>query len=365
MQAKWTCVLSISAAMMLGAVNLASAQSYDLIQAAKDEGTLNTIALPHDWCGYGDLIQGFKKKYGITVRETAPEANSAGQLDAIRAAANNAGPDAPDVVDISLSFARVGTEEGLFEPFKVGTWDSIPDDLKDPEGRWVADYYGVIAFEVNTDVVKTLPEDWSDLLGEEYKGAVALSGDPRSSAEAALSVYAAGLAAGAEGGEAVGRAGLGFLADLNAAGNLVPKAGDATSLVSGDTPIVIRWDYIGLADRAGVEEPKIEVVVPKSGVTARTYVQAISAHAPHPNAAKLWMEYLYSDDGQLGWLKGNCHPVRFPDLVEGDKIQPPLAERLPPSDAYGEVTFPSLEDQGAANLVITEEWDATVGAGID
>ena len=62
--------------------------------------------------------------------------------------------------------------------------------------------------------------------------------------------------------------------------------------------------------------PPVEVVVPKSGVVAGVYVQAISAYAPHPNAAKLWMEYLYSDEGQLGWLKGYCHPIRFNDLVK-------------------------------------------------
>ena len=45
--------------------------------------------------------------------------------------------------------------------------------------------------------------------------------------------------------------------------------------------------------------PPVDVVVPKTGVVAGVYVQGISAFAPHPNAAKLWMEYLYSDEGQL------------------------------------------------------------------
>lgn len=365
-QAKWICALSVPAALTLGSVDQASAQSYELIQAAKEEGKLTTIALPHDWCGYGDIIANFKEKYGIEVTETAPDASSSSQLEAIRASAESAGPDAPDVVDVSLSFAQVANEEGLLQPFKVGTWDSIPAELKDPDGHWVADYYGVIAFEVNTDVIKTLPEDWQDLLGDEYRNAVALAGDPRTSAEAALSVYAAGLAVGADGGAAVGQAGLGFFADLNAAGNFVPKAGTAASLAAGDTPVIIRWDYVGLADRnAAGEDSNIAVVVPKTGVVARPYVQAISAHAPNPNAAKLWMEYLYSDDGQLGWLAGNCHPVRFPDLVEGDKIRPAMAERMPPAEAYADVVFPSLEDQGEANRVINEEWDATVGASVE
>ncbi len=365
MQVRWMCVLSIAAPVALMAAPPVSAQSYDLIQAAKEEGTVTTIALPHDWCGYGDIIQGFTDKYGITVKETAPEANSTAQLDAIRASLKNAGPEAPDVIDIGLSFAPAAKQEGLLQPFKVGPWDSIPDAVKDPDGYWYGDYYGVIAFEVNADVVKTLPADWPDLRGEDYKGAVALSGDPRQSAQAAQAVYAAGIAAGAEGGAEAGKAGLGFFADLNAAGNFLPQAGTGASLAEGKTPIVIGWDYVGLADRDSVEQPQIQVIVPKSGVVARPYVQAISAHAPHPNAARLWMEYLYSDDGQLGWLKGNCHPIRFPDLVKQDKIPPALAEGLPPADAYAGVVFPSLADQGAANAAIAEGWETTVGAGVN
>ncbi|MCB1486044.1 MAG: ABC transporter substrate-binding protein [Bauldia sp.] len=359
-------VVSVSAAALAGGASIAEAQSYDLIQAARDEGTLTTIALPHDWCGYGGIIEAFTDKYGIEVHETQPEASSAEQLEAIRASAGDAGADTPDVVDIGLSFAGPARDEGLLAPFKVGSWDTIPEEVKDVEGYWYGDYYGVIAFEVNADIVKEIPEDWPDLLDAAYKGAVALSGDPRSSAQAAQSVYAAGLAADADAdGAAIGKAGVQFFADLNAAGNFVPEAGTAASLIAGKTPIVIRWDYVGLADRDSVEEPRIEVVVPKSGVVARPYVQAISAHAPHPNAARLWMEYLYSDDGQLGWLKGGCHPIRFDDLVKYKKIPEALAATMPPADAYADVVFPSIEDQGAANQTTAEEWETMVGAGVN
>ena len=35
----------------------------DLVAGATAEGMLTTIALPHDWCGYGGVIEGFKAKY--------------------------------------------------------------------------------------------------------------------------------------------------------------------------------------------------------------------------------------------------------------------------------------------------------------
>ena len=101
-----------------------------------------------------------------------------------------------------------------------------------------------------------------------------------------------------------------------------------------------------------------------SGVLAGVYVQAISAYAPHPNAAKLWMEYLYSDEGQLGWLKGYCHPIRFNDMVERGVIPQELLDALPPAESYEKAYFPTLEEQEAAKNVITSGWDSTVGANV-
>jgi len=93
-------------------------------------------------------------------------------------------------------------------------------------------------------------------------------------------------------------------------------------------------------------------------------VQAISAYAPHPNAAKLWMEYLYSDEGQLAWLAGYCHPIRFDDLAKNKKIPQDLLAKLPPAAAYKKALFPTLDEQGAAKDVITKQWDAVVGANV-
>ena len=179
---------------------------------------------------------------------------------------------------------------------------------------------------------------------------MALAGDPRASNQAIQGVYAAGLASGAAGDAAeAGEAGLKFFAELNKAkGNFVPVIGKAASLAQGATPIIIRWDYNALSDRDTLNgNPPVEVVVPKTGVVAGVYVQAISAFAPHPNAAKLWMEYLYSDEGQLGWLKGYCHPIRFNDLAKNGKIPQDLLDKLPPAAAYEKAVFPTLDEQNA------------------
>jgi putative spermidine/putrescine transport system substrate-binding protein len=362
--------IAFSTATAILALSLSSHQAVagaldDLAAAAKKEGELTVIALPHDWCGYGDVIEGFKKKYGLKVNELNPDAGSGDEIEAIKANKGNKGPQAPDVIDVGLSFGPSSKADALVQPYKVSTWDSIPAEAKDADGFWYGDYYGVLAFEVNKDIVKNVPKDWDDLLKPEYKNAVALAGDPRTANQAIQGVYAAGLAKGGAAGKGAGDAGLKFFGDLNKAGNFVPVIGKAAPLAQGTTPIILRWDYNALADRDKLAgNPPVEVVVPKSGVVAGVYVQAISAYAPHVNAAKLWMEYLYSDEGQLLWLKGYCHPIRFNDLAKAGKIPADLLSKLPPADGYAKAVFPSLDEQAAGKESISKGWDSVVGANV-
>ncbi|WP_128515334.1 ABC transporter substrate-binding protein [Tabrizicola thermarum] len=351
---------------LLSATTVSAQSLAEIEAAAKAEGMLTTIALPHDWCGYGDVIAGFKAKYPeISVNELNPDAGSADEIEAIKANKDNKGPQAPDVIDVGLAFGPQAKAEGLTQAYKVATWDEIPEGIKDADGHWYGDYYGVMSFLVNKDLVQNVPQDWADLLKPEYAGQVALAGDPRASNQAILAVLAAGMSTGAAPGEAAGKAGLEFFKQLNDAGNFVPVIGKAGTLAQGTTPIVIMWDYNALAARDTLAgNPPVEVVVPKSGVLAGVYVQAISAYAPQPNAAKLWMEYLYSDEGQLGWLKGYCHPARFNAMVAAGKVPQDLLDALPPAAAYEAAYFPTLEEVDANKAAVTGGWDAVVGANV-
>ncbi len=269
-----------------------------LAAAAQQEGMLTTIALPHDWCNYGEVIDSFKAKYNIEVNELNPDAGSGDEVEAIRANKDNKGPQAPDVIDVGFAFGPSSKEEALVQPYKVSTWDTIPENAKDADGYWYGDYYGVLSFLVNTDVQPSVPQDWADLLKPAYNGQVALSGDPRVSNQAIQTVYAAALANGGSLDDV--QPGLDFFAKLNQEGNLIPLISNNGLVAKGETPVRITWDYNGLAAIDSFEgNPAAQVVVPTSGRFAGVYVQAISAYAPHPNAAKLWMEYLYSDEGHF------------------------------------------------------------------
>ncbi|MFQ3617284.1 MAG: ABC transporter substrate-binding protein [Cyanobacteriota bacterium] len=355
------------AASPAGGLPLTAAEAGGLeaiIERAKAEGELSVIALPDDWANYKEMKASFLQKYPfIKLNDLNPDASSADEIEAIKANRGNNGPQNPDVIDVAFKFGEEAKKEGLLQAYKVATWDTIPAALKDPEGFWFGDYYGVMAFEVNADVVKTLPEDWSDLLKPEYRGQVALAGDPRKSGQAINAVWAAALGNG--GSLEDPGPGLEFFKKMNAAGNLLPVIAKPATIAKGETPIALRWDYNALANRdATGGNPEIAVILPKTGLLAGVYVQAINAFAPRPYAARLWMEHLYSDEGQLIWLKGYSRPVRFDDLNARNVIPADLKAKLPDPAIYEKAAFPTAAQITPANDKITKNWDSVVGADV-
>ena len=277
---------------------------------------------------------------------------------------NNPGPQAPDVIDVGFGFGPQLVEEGITQPYQVSTWDTIPDNVKEPEGHWYGDYYGVLALQTNSDVVENPPDEWVDLLDPQYEGQVALAGDPRTSNQAIQSVFVSALVNGGSLDDAA--PGLDFWADVVTEGNFVPVISTDGTFARGETPITVQWDYLALADRDVFgDNPTTVINVPSDAVWGGVYIQGISAYAPHPNAAKLWMEHLYSDEGQLLWLKGYCHPIRYTDLASRGVIPAEMAAALPPAELYAQAIFPTIAQLSAARELITTQWDTIVGVDVE
>lgn len=332
-----------------------------LLAAAQSEGSLTTIALPHDWANYGEIIETYKSKYNLQVNELNPDAGSADELEAIRANKESKGPQAPDVIDIGVGHTRTALADGLVANYKVSTWDTIPDDVKDPDGYWWGEYYGVLAFEISKDQVDTIPQDWDDLLKPEYKGKVAMAGDVLKSNQSVMTVLAAGLSRSGGNLDEAPEAGLQFWKEMNDAGNFIPVIADQGKIAQGETPIVMEWDYLALANRDALAgNPELEIVVPSTGVVAGPYAGGISAYAPHPYAARLWWEFVMSDEGQLLYLKGYAHPIRYNDMASRGVIPEDLAAKLPPAEAYAKAVFPTVEQLQDYNKRITENWRRVV-----
>ena len=320
-----------------------------LVAAAEEEGELNVIALPRDWANYGELIDTFAEKYDIEVNEDQPTAAS---QDEINAANDLAGTDrAPDVFDLGQSVALANTD--MFAPYKVATFDEIPDEFKDPDGAWVNDYGGYMSIGYDSAKVPDVTAV-TDLLDPAYKGSVALNGDPTQAGAAFSGVV---MAAIADGGSADDIApGVDFFGQLKEAGNFLPVDPDSATIESGQTPVVIDWDYLGAAAAKNVSTWK--TVVPEEAVVAGYYFQAINADAPHPAAARLWQEFLYSDEGQNLWLKGGARPVRGDAMAEAGTIDQALWDALP--EVGGEPVIPTNEQTEKAAAYLAENWSKVI-----
>ncbi|GGE05820.1 ABC transporter substrate-binding protein [Aureimonas endophytica] len=333
------------------------APAADLVAAAKRERVLNTIALSPDWA-FGKLMKDFAARYGVEVNPTNPEGSSAEELQAIRSLKGQ--ERAPDCVDLAPSFARQAVSEGLLQPYKVATWDDIPASVKDAEGHYNGCYYGIISFAANKAVVGTVPRAWADLLKPDYRGMVAMGGNPMRDGSAFAAVMAAALAHGGSFDDIA--PGVEFFARLAAAGNYNPAQTDKGTMVSGQTPIALRWNYLNLSIRdeeAGRTE--FEVVVPNDGAPyGNYYVQGISAFAPHPNLARLWQDYLFSDEGQLGFLAAYAHPIRFGRMLETGTVPEAILARLPSPEAYKQVRFASQAQLDKAKQVVADLWPREV-----
>jgi putative spermidine/putrescine transport system substrate-binding protein len=329
-----------------------------LASQAKKEGHLDTIALPPDWANYGQIIARFQAKYGIPVTNASPNDSSAQENQAIKTLRGQS--RAPDVVDVGPSFAVAGKAAGLYSPYKVATWDTIPATMKDPAGYWYGDYYGVISFGTNLNVQKTPPRDWADLLSPRYHGQVAIDGDPRTAGDAFAAVFAAALANGGSLDDI--EPGINFFARLKKVGNFIPADALPANIAKGSTPIAIIWDYLNLANKKSFAgNPPYAVSIPATGVYGGYYAQAISRYAPHPMAARLWEEFIYSDQGQLLYLAGFTHPARYADLARRGVIPHSLAAQLPPAAAYAGLKFATQAQIAAATKVVLDQWGPKVG----
>ena len=322
-----------------------------LVAAAKAEGKLNVIALPPDWANYGEIIKGFQAKYPeIKITSDQPDASSADEIATAERLKGQAG--APDVFDLGAAVALANTDK--YAAYKVATWDDIPADLKDANGLWVNDYGGYMSIGYDSAKVPA-PTSVADLLKADYKGKVALNGNPTEAGAAFAGVQMVSIAQGGTAADLT--KGVDFFKQLTQAGNFLPVDPTPATVESGQTPLVIDWDYLNAGLSAKL--PTWKVMVPKEAVVAGFYYQAINADAPNPAAARLWQEYLYSDEGQNLWLKGGARPVRFEAMKTAGTLDAAAAAALPPIE--GTAVVPTQADAEAGKAYLAENWANAVG----
>jgi putative spermidine/putrescine transport system substrate-binding protein len=328
-----------------------------LITNAKKEGQLQAIGIPPEWADYKDILSGYASKYVPVAYQAEAEYSSAQELEVFKQSAQH--PHG-DIGDVGFKFGPQAMQQGLTTPYKHANWADIPDTLKDPQGYWCTEYWGTQAFIINTDIVKNPPTSFKELLSGNYKNMVGIDGDPRQANDAFIAVYSAALAQ--SGSLDNIQPGIDYFAQLKKSGNFTAARSNQANIAKGEVAIAIMWDYLGLGFRDTLAgKPNLKVVIPSDGSIAGPYVSIVNKTAPHPFAARLWIEYLFSDEGQLFFLKGYAHPARYQKLVSTGKVPADLAAKLPAAEQYASVKFVTdVSKLTTAANVLTQNWSTQV-----
>ena len=350
-----------------------------LVKAAQKEGKLNVITLPRDWANYGEAMDLFSKAFGIKITDDNPDGSSAYEIQTVRTAPAS---KVPDAVDVGITYGA--DNANLFSPYKVQNWKDITPAYKDANGRWYGDYAGVIALSYDTSIAKA-PTSFNDLKDPAFKNQVAIGGDPSGAQEALMSVFAANLANG--GTTANAQNGIDYFKALKDSGNFVTALANGQNFLAGAYKVSFSWSFNGpgavaTAAKAG---KTLKYVIPSDAVIKGTpYIMAIPFNAPHPAAARLWTEFLYSENkgkgsmnlgsvkgltgskifssingGQNIWIAGGALPIEYDAMVaKGTNAAAPVGYAIP---AGAKIVTPSPADQDAAKALLKAQWPAIAG----
>jgi putative spermidine/putrescine transport system substrate-binding protein len=282
----------------------------EITKLAQAEGSVVSVGMPDDWADWGDTWKGIADAYGIKHSDT--DMSSGEEIAKFEAEKDK--PTA-DIGDVGIAFGPIAVAKGVTQPYKTSYWDEVPDWAKDPNGEWMVGYQGTIAFMVNKTAVKKIPRSWSDLLSGDYKVAV---GDVTKAAQAQNAVLAAAMAFGGDEGNL--EPGIAFFEKLAKQKRISLADVSVANIEKGELQVVLLWDFNALGYRKKIDMSRFEVVIPSEGSVVSGYASVINKYAPHPYAAMLAREYIFSDAGQINLAKGFARPIR-PSVKLPDDIQ--------------------------------------------
>lgn len=308
-----------------------------LEDAARKEGTVNSVGMPDAWANWKGTWEDLASKYGLKHSDT--DMSSAQELAKFEAEKDNA---SADIGDVGAAFGPIAVTKGVSQPYKPSTWDQVPEWAKDKDGHWALAYTGTIAFIINKDLVKEeeRPKTWHDLEKGKYKVAI---GDVGTAAQAANGVLAAAIAY--KGDESNVAPGLQLFTKLAQQKRLSLANPTIQTLEKGEVEVGVVWDFNGLSYREQIDPKRFEVLIPSDGSVISGYTTVINKYAKHPNAAKLTREYIFSDAGQINLAQGHARPIRAEHL----KLPADVQAKLLPNEQYG----------AAQPIKNAEAWEAT------
>lgn len=344
-----------------------------LLDAARKEGHLTTVAVGVPFSYYEPLVEAYQKFAGFDVDLQHPTYPATSQINDLADAKNAKKKPPYDVVEMTQSTAEQAHDRGLLDPYVSSLWVDIPSLFKDADGYWSAAYYGLVSFIVNPGATAGfVPRSWDELAHSKKtpKGSFAMLGDPRTGQpfEGGLGLLTVMSAAIANGGSVddvtPGLDLLGELADkgifdLKEPSSLLALPDDAGSK---KTPINVLYSFdLPLARHSGTTGGvTVEGHAPSDGLVAGFYPQAIAADAEHRSAARLWIEFLQSDQAAALFLANGAIPTRASAIRDGGSKQ--LRSALPPETEL-DAPVPSPSQVAAAQKTIDNGWAAAIPVG--
>lgn len=280
----------LSTALASSAAPMASAAEGDLLAAARKEGQV---------VAYGDptflplLVAGFSKAYPDIKVTSATIAGSQAYYRYL--AEKQAGRTIDDIIYTGEDAMILASNAGDLQKYRPAAAADMLSWAISPEDTYALVHTHLCLILYNSDAMKglPLPKDWMDFANppKQWQNLI-ITADPRNSSAAYTTVAALYQHYGAQ------QAGLIFQGLKKAGAELSPNMGPQTAkLMSGERPLspTMQTSYMATMLRDGAP---IKMIVPASGAVLQSTGMGITKDAPHPNAARLFMEYSLSPAGQ-------------------------------------------------------------------
>jgi len=366
------------------AKNVTEAGGMDaLVAAAKKEGKLALITTPRDWANYGAIFDAYEKAFGVKISVDNPDGSSQYEIDTMKTAPKAKQPDSIDIGPLVVAQLTPPGGKQLSSPYQVINWKDIPAAAKDSNGYWYGNYGGKLAIVYNT-TLPSVPTKATDFTKPDFKGVVGITGDPTSSNQAFMSVLAASLGNGGQKNLADVTAGLSLFKTVKAAAPLVKV--NSSNLVTGTAKVGFMWDFnaLGVVPAAKEAGISLKFAYPTDYVLqAPPYINAINAKSPNCANARLWQEFVYSQNkgktaadltaadlklpgsklfalmqgGQNYFQQSGADPIMSAAMKKKNTLVPSLLDFEVPASAKV-VGPPTISDVLAAREQIISSWSS-------
>ena len=282
-----------------GALDLNALTLDQIIEGAKAEGKVESVGMPDEWADWGSLWNSMTTNYGLSHNDT--DMSSSEELQMFATEGKNG---TKDMGDVGYAFVGQAVSEDLVQGYKTSYWDAVPDWAKGEDGKWMVAYTGVTTFLVNTDQVSKVPTSWQDIRDGDYKVALGpLSGGNAQGAFIA-STYAFG-------GDMTNiQPGIDFWTEMANAGRINTLDITQANFESGEIAVGVVWSFQGIPYSKNISQYNMTAVVPSDGALQNGYASVINKYAPHPHAAALTREVMFSDEGQTYLALAGAIPTR-------------------------------------------------------